>query len=148
MQAAVWTMYEEEAERAKITTERQRLFMDRAIRAASKSGMTHKHGCVIVIDDEIISEGYNHFFTKMCHKYSIHAEVDALNKARKKTRSKNVLADAELYVVRVGRDGCLKYSKPCEDCQCAIEKMGVKRIFYSCFAQGAHPSDTSNSNSK
>lgn len=112
-------------------TDRQRCFLDKASRIAMKSVMTHKHGCVIVYCGEIISEGYNHFFTHMCHKYSIHAEVDAINKAKK---MRHILPDCEMYVVRIGTERfnhCLKYSKPCTSCTAAINKYGIKKIYYS-----------------
>jgi deoxycytidylate deaminase len=116
----------------KYTTDKQRFFLDKAARAAMKSSMGHKHGCVIVKDNTILAEGYNHFFTHMCHKFSIHAEVDAINKAKKKY--KHLFTDVEMYVVRIGTEKfnhCLKYSKPCCDCQQAIMKSNIKRVYYS-----------------
>jgi deoxycytidylate deaminase len=114
----------------KATTDRQRFFLDRAARAAMKSTMTHKHGAIIVKNDDIIAEGHNHHFIHMCHKFSIHAEVDAMRKAKKIHN----LYECELYVVRIGPrsfDHCLKYSKPCCDCQKAILKHGIKKAYYS-----------------
>lgn len=116
-------------------TERQRYFLDKASRLAMKSAMTHKHGCVIVYCGEIIAEGYNHFFTHMCHNYSIHAEVDAINKVKK---LRYLLPECEMYVVRIGTKKfkhCLKYSKPCESCTAAINKHGIKKIYYSTNAE-------------
>lgn len=114
---------------------RQKTFLDRAAKVALKSPMTHKHGCVIVCDGEIIAEGYNFYYTHMFHKFSIHAEVDALNKLKRKALSKKSLHDCELYVVRIAQalsfQHCLMYSKPCNDCQKAIRKSGVKRVYYS-----------------
>lgn len=112
----------------KPSTVRQRLYLAKAARAALKSCMTHKHGCVIVASDgTVVCEGYNHHKIHMNHKYSIHAEVDALYKA-KKQRWK--LADCEMYVVRIG-PGRLKYSKPCHDCAAVIERHGIRRVYYS-----------------
>jgi deoxycytidylate deaminase len=115
----------------KITTDKQRYFLDRAARMAMKSTMTQKHGCILVVNGEILSEGFNHHFTHMCHKFSIHAEADALHKAK---RYKHILGDAELYVVRIATgkfDNCLKYSKPCCGCQEVILKYGIKKVYYS-----------------
>lgn len=113
-------------------TERQLRFLERARRMAMKSNMAHRHGCVIVLDDEVIATGYNHFFTHYCHKFSIHAEVDALMKVKKRWR--HLLPTCELYVVRVGppsMDCCFKYSRPCDECTRCITKMGLRKVFYS-----------------
>lgn len=116
---------------AKPTTEKQRYYLERAARMATKSTMTHQHGCVIVLNGEVVSEGYNRVATHMFHSYSVHSEVDALQKAK---YAKHLLADAEMYVVRIAPSKfghCLKYSRPCTECQMAIAKYGVKRVYYS-----------------
>lgn len=116
---------------AKSTTDKQRVFLERAARLAMKSTMTHQHGCVLVLNGEIIAEGFNHVSTHMYHRFSVHSEVDALQKAK---RYRHQLADAEMYVVRIASgkfDHCLKYSKPCSGCQTAILKYGVKKVYYS-----------------
>jgi deoxycytidylate deaminase len=95
--------------------------------------MTQKHGCVIVLDDEVLSVGHNYHTTHMFHSYSIHAEVDALRKLNKK-KYKYLFCRMELYVVRIGSGrfiNTLKYSKPCEGCQCAISKYGIQKVYYS-----------------
>jgi deoxycytidylate deaminase len=111
---------------AKHTNEKQRYFLNRAARIAMKSTMTHKHGAVIVRGDEIIAEGFNHHFVHMYHRFSIHAEADAIYKVKRHPN----LPDCELYVVRIGPQ-CLKYSKPCADCRKCIEKHGIKKTYYS-----------------
>lgn len=113
-------------------SEKQRIFMEKAARVAMKSTMTHQHGCIIVgSDGTILYEGYNHHKFHMSHTFSIHAEVDALYKAKK---GKYKLTDCEMYVVRIGPqkfDHCLKYSKPCPNCTKEIQKNGIKRVYYS-----------------
>lgn len=109
-------------------------FLDRAALVATRSSVkTHRHGCVIVNKDgDIISEGYNYYTTHMEHKWTIHAEVDALMKVKK--IKKQILAECTLYVVRIGTDfmgNPLKYSQPCTDCAKAICKSGIKKIFFS-----------------
>lgn len=113
-------------------TERQRRFIEKAKQQANKSSMTHRHGCVLVSGDEIISTGYNQYFTKNCHRYSLHSEDDAISKVKKKLRG--ILPTCELYVVRIApnsRDKCLKYSRPCADCACLIKKVGIPKVYYS-----------------
>lgn len=116
----------------KACTERQEHFLRVAAKMASKSSMTHQHGAVIVLDNAIISTGYNYAYDHMCHTNSIHAEVDALIKV--KGVRKNLLTDAEMYVVRIGPNTMsnqLKYSKPCCSCQKAIAKYGIRKVYYS-----------------
>lgn len=110
------------------TKERQIFFLDKATKVASKSTMTQKHGCVIVFDDNIIAEGWNKVKMNYHHAYSIHAEVDAIKKCKKKY--KDIFSEAELYVVRLGPIS-LKNSKPCEDCQKVISSFGFNIIYYS-----------------
>jgi deoxycytidylate deaminase len=115
----------------KSSTFRQRLFLERAARVAQKSTMTHRHGCIIVAsDDSIVSEGYNHHRKAMSHRFSIHAEVAALQKVKRCKTKK--LAYCEMYVVRLGPSmERLKYSKPCDDCVKEITRAGIRRVYYS-----------------
>lgn len=114
---------------------RHQQFMEQAIKMAKKSTMEHKHGAIIVHNNEIIATGFNYRKYYMCHGFSIHAEVDALTKVKGK---KNLLTEAEMYVVRIGRfnpttpnNYCIKLSKPCRECSKAIVKYGIRRVYYS-----------------
>lgn len=126
----LYTFHDENTIRA--CSDKQHSFLKRAMNLALKSPChQQRHGCVIVRDNEIISEGYNHTHTHMYHKFSIHAEVDAISKLK---HNRRLMASCDLYVVRVGRDSMgnpLKYSKPCPDCIKAIQKCGIKRVYYS-----------------
>jgi deoxycytidylate deaminase len=108
------------------------IYIEKAAKLALKSTMAHKHGCVLVNDDDgmIVSQGYNRSTTIMYHTYSIHAEVDTLMKLKKKA-NKAILPKCIMYVVRIGPQQELKYSKPCENCQKAILKYGIKSVYYS-----------------
>lgn len=116
-------------------TSKHEKFLSHAARIAQKSTMEHKHGAVIVLDNQIIACGFNHVEEFMCHNYSIHAEVDAILKAKKKSKKQKYdLTDADMYVVRIGSirmDYPLKYSRPCPDCEKAISKHGLRRVYYS-----------------
>lgn len=101
---------------------------DRAVMLAGKSCMGHKHGCVILKGNNIIGEGYNRWTQHMEHSYSLHSEVVAISSV--KNKSKGYLNDCTMIVVRLGPEG-LKLSKPCVDCRRAIEKVGIRKIFYS-----------------
>ena len=106
-----------------------------AIAQAHKSTMLHRHGAVIVNKTgEILGRGYNQMHNFYSHQYSMHAEVAAIQNLKKnKMGGYNHKEDFTMIVVRIcGKDGdYTRCSKPCIGCQKEIEKMGIKRVFYS-----------------
>jgi deoxycytidylate deaminase len=115
-----------------LSTLKQEFFLQRAAIIAERSTLqNHRHGCVIVRDGEVIAEGFNYHSKHLEHKFTVHAEIDALLKLKK---NKKLASECELYVVRIGTDlmGCpLKYSRPCEDCTAAILKAGIRKVYFS-----------------
>lgn len=106
-------------------------FILKAKQLASKSTMSHKHGCVIVKNGDIISTGINKYINYFEHQYSIHAEVDAINKIKRK--GKKFLINCDVYIVRISNynNDILRLSHPCLQCTRVLLKYGVRRIFYS-----------------
>jgi len=107
---------------------KQQDYLQIAANVAMNSVMNHKHGAVLVYKKNVIAVGYNYNLAS----FSIHAEVAAISQL--KGRDKNILADCELYVVRIGPrkyDNALKYSKPCANCQNYITKKCIKKTYYS-----------------
>jgi deoxycytidylate deaminase len=114
--------------------ERQEYFLKKAAQIAFRSNLVQRHGCLIVNSqtDEILSSGFNHTYIHMYHKFSCHAEYDALRKVKKNID----LANSEMYVVRIGgvrlaSDTDLKMSKPCEGCKKLILRANIGRVYYS-----------------
>ena len=108
-----------------------KFFIENAVNVAKKSSMLHKHGCVVVYKNKIISVGHNHCIVAC--SFSIHAEMDAINKA-KKILSRVDMQRCTLFVVRIGQDSMdnpLKYSKPCPTCSRSIVDIGIKKTYYS-----------------
>jgi deoxycytidylate deaminase len=96
---------------------------------AVKSTMSQKHGCVIVHNGKIISTGYNRHIDFFKHEYSIHAEVDAINKVKK---IKNILKESDLYIVRINsNNNSLRESYPCNSCAEVIVDHNIRNIYYS-----------------
>lgn len=117
------------SEKRRWPSRQQQAFVDMARCAALKSVMTHRHGSVVVdARNHVVSVGVNHVKRFMSHTFSVHAECDALFKAR---RRRGTLRDCVMFVVRVGKDGTLRDSKPCAACQCEIEHHGLRRVLYS-----------------
>ena len=104
-----------------------------AIDEANKSNYKQKVGCIIFDKKIILSRGYNtsQKSVKKLHPkfqgfpFSVHAEVDAIIKARKDLKGCNIL------VVRVNKHNQLRLSKPCKNCMKYIQYVGIKNIFYS-----------------
>lgn len=107
-------------------------FFQRAQEVAKKSTMIHRHGAVIIKNGKIIGEGCNYYAKYMCHSYSVHAEVAALQSLRKQHRHKKFLEDSVMIVVRVqGLDNHCCMSSPCSNCRQAISEANIKLVLYS-----------------
>jgi deoxycytidylate deaminase len=112
--------------------DRQEYFLKKAAQLAFRSNLSQRHGCLIVNPqtDEVLSTGYNHTYIHMYHKFSCHAEYDALRKIKKTFD----LSNAEMYVVRIGPESLgnpLKLSKPCDGCTKLILKANIGKVYYS-----------------
>jgi len=104
-----------------------------AVKEANKSEYYQKVGAVIVKKKIVLSKGHNcpHKSRRKLHPRfqqwpdSIHAEVDAILKAR--TNLKN----ASIYVIRVGSNNKLLLAKPCKYCMAYLKYVGIRKVFYS-----------------
>lgn len=91
---------------------------------ALKSRETFRLGAVVVRRRTIVSKGHNRNHNR-CGLSSIHAEMDALWKARSVKR-------ATVVVVRVRKDGVtLACSKPCHACEKALKRARVLKVIYT-----------------
>ncbi len=111
----------------------QRKFLDLAMRMAEASDGIHKHGAVVVRSGSVLAMGMNKWRNRdlpptPADEYNphitVHAEIDALSR----------VADPRgvtVYVARVNRAGDEKYSRPCQRCEKALIKLGVKRVVYT-----------------
>lgn len=100
----------------------------------------YRLGAIIVLKGKIVSRGYNQEKTHPIQKkynvyrfriadnsnHFIHAEIDALNKAKGIDLSK-----AEIIIYHTGNNGEQKMARPCPGCMAAIKKSGIKKIHYS-----------------
>lgn len=125
--------------RPTIKIKHDRYLMKAAEVARNSNLYSHRHGCVLVYNDNIVSEGYNRKDSRF-KKYSVHAEEDAINKLPKIYKSKKIMREIKLYVVRVSNllnneenfyDDELRMSKPCMHCANKIIKAGINTVYYS-----------------
>src|SRR5437867_2508974 len=99
----------------------EKRFLERAIEL-SREGMQHDNGgpfgCVIVLDGEIVGEGYNMVTTS--NDPTAHAEIVAIRQACKKLNTYQL-------------EGCEVYTscEPCPMCLGAIYWARPKRVIYA-----------------
>ena len=109
----------------------RRLFLDEAYIQAMKSDMNFNHGAVIIYRGKIIGRGFNTYNNTNCNeKDSLHAEISAINNARKKIHISE-LKKCELVIIRVNKSGDCLNSMPCCNCQRTISSYNIKKVFHS-----------------
>lgn len=104
-----------------------------AVDEAKKSTFNPKVGAVIFNKGIFISSGHNYGnrSIKKHHpkyrktKYSIHAEVDAIIKAKTDLKGKSIL------VIRINKQDQFRLARPCNYCMEYLKYVGIKRIYYS-----------------
>ena len=102
-----------------------------------KYGFQHFSG--IYKNGKVVFRGHNHLrnsYNGECICFSTHAEMDVLQRVLKKNLLRPFkdiidLSDHVIIVVRVGRDGLLKNSRPCNQCLETMTKYRIKKILYS-----------------
>lgn len=94
-------------------------YIDETIEEAKKSLLTDDVpiGALIVLNDEIISYGYN--TREKDHSVLGHAEINAIEQATRKLKRWN-LSDCELYVSL----------EPCSMCKEIIKQTRLKQVYY------------------
>ena len=111
----------------------RRLFIDEAYNQAMKSDMNFNHGAVLIYRGKIVGRGFNTYINSnynCTQKISLHAEVSAVNDALKKMHVSE-LKNCELIIIRVNNSGMCANSKPCCKCQDFINKLCIRKVYYS-----------------
>jgi len=75
-------------------------------------------------------------YNNSCIFYSTHAEMSVIYKILKSCKLQPFkdfvdLSDYVIVVIRYGKDGCLKNSRPCNHCLEMMERYRIKKIIYS-----------------
>jgi len=112
----------------------RRVYIEEAILNAQKSTLNcSNHGAIVIYRGKIVGHGYNKQSVEnlnRVNKWTIHAEVDAINNALRKI-SKDNLKQSTLIVVRLMKTGEIGLSQPCKCCSEFIKKCGIKNVYYS-----------------
>ena len=105
-----------------------------AFKQATKSTyLKARMGAIIFNKKVILSKGTNYSLKSCCklhpqfqeYKGSIHAEVDAIIKARKDLKGSSIL------IIRINKQNQFRLAKPCKECMKYLEFVGIKKIYYS-----------------
>ena len=121
----------------KLSKKKQR-YIDLAARIAMQTDFKeYKHGAVLVRGGTVLNTSCNkNKYKAWANRFrdskkqrghaTVHAEIGAILGL-----DRSITEGATIYVVRVGRDGCLRNSKPCPMCEAAMQFVGVKKVVYS-----------------
>jgi deoxycytidylate deaminase len=103
---------------------------------AMYSTIYNKHAAALIKNEKHISSGFNKFIKEVTirkdnitqtHFKTLHAEVDALYSFHGKKNVKGM----DIIVIRVNKNNILKNSRPCNDCINKLNKLGIRKVYYS-----------------
>lgn len=98
----------------------------------------HKHISFLINskNNEILNYGFNYYLNSNKFPFSLHSEVNAINKYYKKKLTKNILKVKKcLIIVKISKIGIIGNSKPCKHCANFIynnyDNIKLSKIYYS-----------------
>ena len=89
---------------------------------AQKSDIKCKHAAALICGNTIYATDCNKFSID-CR--TIHAEINVT------LPYKNYLSGMDIIVIRINDKCVLRNSRPCNECINKLEKLGIRRIYYS-----------------
>jgi len=102
-----------------------------SINTSESSRNFHHHYSGIYRNGKKLFIGSNHLrnsYNNKCICYSTHAEIDVIHKVLRNNLETN---GCIIAVIRFGKDGNLRNSRPCNHCLTTMIKHGIKKIMYS-----------------
>jgi len=118
--------------------QQNRYYMNAAIELAKQSTMEQRHGAIVVNekcrDRPIVARGINeHVFNMEDRKvFSRHAEMSCVaSLIAMKGHNSRFFDNCTVFVARVGARDEVRFSKPCKKCQRLLQKIGIKKIYYT-----------------
>lgn len=87
------------------------------VRANNKSKSSN-HICFLFDkNNELLTYAFNIFFKTNSFPFSLHSEINTINKYYKKTLTKsNIKSKKKLIIIKVSKSGVIGHSKPCLSC--------------------------------
>lgn len=113
---------------------KKRYFQLAANIAAQSDFKSYKHGAVLIKGGSVINTAHNEcVHSKLADRFkkhdgwgTRHAELNVCLGIDKK-----VTNNADVYVVRINRDGLLRNSRPCSMCIDTMKFLNIRRVYYS-----------------
>ena len=98
----------------------------------------HKHLSFLVDakNGNILTYGFNYYLNSIKFPFSLHSEVNVVNKYYKKNLTKNVMKlKKNLFVIKLSKTGFIGNSKPCIHCANFLynnfDNLKLSKIYYS-----------------
>ena len=115
---------------------KKRRYVELAMRVAAQSDFKeYRHGAVLVRGGSVVNTSCNknkyrswgnRFRRRQIGHATHHAELGCVLGL-----DRSITEGATMYVVRIGKSGVLRNSKPCPMCEAALEYVGIKKVIYS-----------------
>ena len=113
----------------------RRKLINEAILSAEKSALrVANHGAIVILRGKVVGRGYNKYCVESVNKvnrWSVHAEVDAINNALRKISSDDLRKSTLIVVRKLKINDEIGLSAPCQCCANFIMKCGIRTCFYS-----------------
>jgi deoxycytidylate deaminase len=102
---------------------------------AINSNLQQKHAAALIRKKSIISIGMNIFSNKInivvnkekqIYYKTVHAEMNIFKKLQKKSYK-----GFDIFVIRIDKHANLKNSRPCSCCIEKLDKIGIRKVYYS-----------------
>ena len=119
-----------------MVSRRKKRYIELCKRVAENSESSdYRHGAVLVKGSTVLNVANNknvharfgkRFRKRDCGHATHHAELGCIMGV-----DRSITRGTDVYVVRVGKSGDLRMSKPCPMCEAALKHVGVRRVYYS-----------------
>ena len=104
----------------------------------TNSTYLHNHISFIIDknNNNIISYGFNYYLKADKFPYSLHSEINTINKYYKKKLTKNLIKTKKILLIfKITKTGIIGNSKPCQNCVNYIlnnyNNLNLHKIYYS-----------------
>lgn len=105
---------------------------------SNNKSKSSNHICFLIENknNELLTHAFNIFFKTNTFPFSLHSEINAINKYYKKTLTKSSLkSKKKLIIIKVSKIGIIGHSKPCLSCANFIynnmDNLNITDVLYS-----------------
>jgi len=104
----------------------------------SNSSYLHKHISLLIDikEKQVITYGFNYYLKSNKFPYSLHSEINTINKHYKKKLIKPIMRSKKILVIlKISKTGIIGCSKPCQNCANYIynnfDNLNLINVLYS-----------------